>query len=115
MTVFAVTRAVNQPRFFASDEPIPPEVEIGISYKSGRGLDSQAKALFEKYRKPTGELSQSFHLAAFISVHWSLVLLPARFGAGLYLEKGSFGFGYDLSHHPVLGMTHTMRLMISKM
>lgn len=114
MTVFVVTRALNQPRYFDGDGPIRPEIETGVSYKTGRGLDSQAKALFEKYRKPTAELSQSFQLATFISVHWSLVLLPARFGAGMYLEKGAFGFGYDLSHHPVLGMTHTVRLIISK-
>jgi len=114
MTIFAVTRAVNQPRYYAGDEPIRPELEIGVSYKTDRGLDSQARALFEKYQKPTAELSQSFHLADYISINWSLVLLPARFGAGLALETGAFGFRYDLSHHTVLGMTHTVRLTISR-
>ncbi len=113
MTIFAAARAVNQPRRFDGDEPVRPKLEIGISYRTDRGLDSQAKALFEKYQKPTAELSQSFQVAEFFSVSWSLVLLPARFGAGLSLEKGAFGFGYALSHHPVLGVTHAVRLALS--
>jgi hypothetical protein len=112
--IFAVTRSVNQPRYCASDPSRMPEVETGISYNSRKGLDSQIKALFIRHQKPAAELSQSFALYEYARLNWALVLWPARFGGGIHLEKGHFGFDYKISHHPVLGMTHTIMLTISK-
>ncbi len=113
-TVFAVARALNQPRFARHDEPVPPELEIGLSYKTDEGLDSQVRALFIRHRKPTAQLSQAFRLTDYFAISWALVLRPARLGAGLHLEKGAFGLVYRLSHHPVLGMTHTVNLILSE-
>jgi hypothetical protein len=115
MVAYMLSRSINQPRYHDNDQPAPPEAEIGVSYKSNEGLDSEIKALFTRHRKPTAELSQSFRLADFASVNWALVLLPARFGAGINLTKGSFGFEYKISHHPVLGLTHTVGLSIFKL
>lgn len=112
LSIFALTRSINQPRYYENGRPAPPEAELGISYKSKEGLDSQVKTLFARYRKPTAELSQSFRLAEFASINWALVLLPARFGAGIDLIKGAFGFQYKISHHPVLGLTHTVGLEV---
>lgn len=114
ITAFVVTRSFNQPRYHKRGRTIMPEVEIGVSYKSREGLDSQAKALFVRHQKPTAELSQSFRLNEFAHINWSLVLLPARFGGGLNLTKGHFGFDYKLSHHPVLGLTHIVMLTVFK-
>lgn len=115
MLAYALSRSINQPRYHDNGQPAPPEAEVGVSYKSNEGLDSQVKALFIRYRKPTAELSQSFRLADFASVNWALVLLPARFGAGINLTRGSFGFEYKISHHPVLGLTHTVGLSVFKL
>ncbi len=112
VTLFAATRAINQPTYYDGGESLPPEGEIGISLKSSEGLDSHAKALFIRYRKPTAELSQSFRLSDYAQINWALVLRPARFGAGLNLEHGHFGFDYRFSHHPVLGWTHTVMLTV---
>jgi hypothetical protein len=112
-SIFAVTRAVNQPRYYESGARTMPEGEVGLSYRSGEGLDSQTKALFVRGQKPTAELSQAFRLNGFARLNWALVLLPARFGAGLSLEKGHWGFEYRYSHHPVLGGTHTVILSVS--
>jgi hypothetical protein len=109
---FALTRSFNQPKYYTGGPSIMPEAEIGASYKSRQGLDSQAKALFIRHQKPTAELSQSLRLSEYASINWALVLLPARFGGGLSLEKGRFVFDYKISHHPVLGATHTIILTI---
>ena len=114
MAVFALTRSFNQPHYYPRSSAVMPEAEIGLSYKSHEGLNSQAKALFVRRQKPTAELSQSFRLNEYASISWVLVLLPARFGGGLHLEKGSFGFDYEISHHPVLGLTHTVMLAVFK-
>jgi hypothetical protein len=114
IAAFILTRSLNQPKYSDYSPAIMPEFEIGLSYKSGEGLDSQAKALFVRHQKPTAELSQSFRLGKYARINWALVLLPARFGGGLNLEKGHFAFDYKLSHHPVLGMTHTVMLTIFK-
>jgi len=114
-TVFAMMRSFNQPHYYNRSAAIMPEAEIGISFKSGEGLDSQAKALFVRHQKPTAELSQSFTLNEYAAINWALVLLPARFGGGLHLAKGRFEFDYKLSHHPVLGLTHTVMLTVFKM
>jgi hypothetical protein len=111
---YAVTRSINQPRYYENGRTAAPEAEFGVSYKSSEGLDSQVKTLFVRYQKPTAELAQSFRLADFASVNWALVLLPARFGAGINLSKGSFGFEYKISQHPVLGLTHTIGLSVFK-
>jgi len=113
-TIFALTRSFNQPHYYSRSPAVMPEAEMGISYRSGEGLDSQAKALFVRHQKPTAELSQSFRLNEYVSLNWALVLLPARFGAGLQLAKGHFELDYKLSHHPVLGMTHTIMLTVYK-
>ena len=112
-TFFMVARAVNQPRYFAGDAPLPPEAEIGVSFRSNEGLDNQVKFLFVKDQKPTGELSQSFKLNHYASINWAMVLLPVRFGVGLQLVHDRYGFGYKYSHHPVLGSTHFILLSIS--
>jgi hypothetical protein len=114
LTIYGMTRSVNQPRYYAGSQPILPEAEFGISYKSVDGLDSQVKALFIRRRKPTAELSQSYRLSSYASLNWAMVLLPARFGAGLSLEKGNFGFDYKFSHHSILGPTHTVMLAVFK-
>ncbi len=111
---YALTRSINQPRYDDNGRPALPEAEFGVSYKSKEGLDSQIKTLFVRYQKPTAEVSQSFRLADFASVNWALVLLPARFGAGIDLTKGVFGFEYKISHHPVLGLTYTVGLSVFK-
>jgi hypothetical protein len=113
-TVYAVSRAVNQPRYHDGGQAVMPEVEAGMSYKSGEGLDSQVKALFVRRQKPTAEISQAFRLSDFARISWALVLLPARFGGGICLEKGHVAFEYKISHHPVLGATHTVLLLVSK-
>ncbi len=56
VTVYVVFRSINQPRYHAHGQPVQPESEMGISYKSPQGLDSQAKALFIRHQKPTAEL-----------------------------------------------------------
>lgn len=114
ITLFAVSRSLNQPRYYAGGRPVLPEAEIGVSYTSREGLDSQAKALFVRYQKPTAELSQSFRLSGHARISWAMVLQPARFAAGLHLEKSHLGFVYRISHHPVLGLTHTVTLSIFK-
>ncbi len=111
---YALTRSLNQPRYYDNGQPARPEAEFGVSYRSKEGLVSQVKTLFIRYQKPTAELSQSFRLADFASVNWALVLLPARFGAGIDLTRGAFGFEYKISHHPVLGLTHTVALSVFK-
>jgi len=113
-TVYAVSRAVNQPRYYDGGQTVMPESETGMSYKSGEGLDSQVKALFVRHQKPTAEISQAFRLSDFARISWALVLLPARFGGGICLEKGHVAFEYRISHHPVLGATHTVLLSVSK-
>jgi len=113
LTFFGVGRSLNQPRYYKGGAKIWPEGEAGVSFKSRDGLDSQAKALFVRYQRPTGELSQSLQMAAGISINWALVLLPVRLGVGLALEKGAFGFEYKFSHHPILGSTHTVLLAFS--
>ena len=107
---YLLTRSFNQPKYYVASAPVMPEAEIGISYKSSEGLDSRVKTLFIRHQKPTAELSQSVRLNEYARLNWALVLLPARFGGGLQLEKGQFGFDYKLSHHPVLGLTHTVML-----
>ena len=108
--VYSVLRSINQPRYYDGDGPLPPEAEIGLSFRSPEGLASQARALFIRYQKPTAQLAQSLRLAEYAQLNWALVLSPVRFGVGLALEKGHFGFEYRFSHHPVLGPTHTINL-----
>jgi len=110
--MYAVTRVINQPAYYEGGTPEPPQAEFGLSLVSKDGLDSQFKALFVRYKKPTAEISQSFELASYARLNWALVLLPARFGLGLDLERGRFGFGYHFSHHPVLGATHAVILTV---
>ncbi len=110
LTGYILMRSFNQPKYYTASAPVMPEAEIGVSYKSSEGLDSQAKALFVRHQKPTAELSQFFQLNEYARISWALVLLPARFGGGLHLEKGQFGFDYKISHHPVLGLTHMVML-----
>jgi hypothetical protein len=110
--IYAVTRVINQPSYYKGGSPEPPQAEFGLSLASKDGLDSQFKALFIRYHKPTAEISQSFELASYAQLNWALVLLPARFGLGLDLERGRFGFGYHFSHHPVLGATHAVILTV---
>ena len=112
--VFAVARALNQPRYYSGDEPLRPQFECGLSYKTDEGLDNQVKALFVKSEKPSAELSQSFKPVDYARINWALVLLPVRFGAGLDLNHGRFEFGYRFSHHPVLGATHTILLTVNR-
>lgn len=112
--VFMVTRAINQPRYYPGEEPLRPQFECGLSFKTEEGLDNQVKALFVKFEKPTAELSQSFQPAAYARINWALVLSPVRFGTGLNLNHGRFEFGYRFSHHPVLGATHTVLLTVNK-
>ncbi len=112
ITFYAVTRSINQPRYYAADRTVVPEAEIGVSYKSREGLDSQIEALFVRFERPTAQLTQAFRLNEYARLNWSLVLLPARFGGGLRLEKGHFVFDYKISHHPVLGLTHTVMLTV---
>jgi len=109
--LFSVIRSINQPRFYPGSPAIRPEIETGLSYRSGSGLDSQVKALFVRHRKPTAELSQSFAISRIAGLNWSLVLRPARFGGGFYVAKGWFTFDYRISHHPVLGFTHGVTLI----
>jgi hypothetical protein len=112
ITVYAVTRSFNQPRYYPTDRTVVPEAEIGVSYKSREGLDSQVGALFVRFERPTAQLTQAFRLNEYARLNWALVLLPARFGGGLRLEKGHFVFDYKISHHPVLGLTHTVMLTV---
>jgi hypothetical protein len=109
---FGTTRSINNASYGQESEDIPAEGEIGVSYTTVEGLDSQAKALFTKYDGPTGELSQSLRLAEYASVNWTLVLSPPRFGGGLNLHQGHLGFEYKISHHPLLGPTHSVYLTI---
>lgn len=109
---YVVARTINQPRYYPTDEPLPPEVECGVSYKSKEGLDSQGKLLFVKYQKPTAELTQAIALTEYAALNWALVLQPVRFGAGLTLSKGHFIFDYKFSHHPVLGPTHMVGISV---
>lgn len=109
---YVVGRSINQPRFYDSSDPINPEGEIGLSLRSGDGLDSQIKAIFIKYHQPSAEILQSFELSKLASINWSLVLKPIRFGAGFALTHNQFGFEYKFSHHPVLGGTHTVSLLL---
>lgn len=111
---YGVARTINQPKYYESAQPLAPEFEIGLTYKTGDGLDNQIKALFIRDQKPTAAVMQSFDLNKYASINWSLVLRPARFVGGLSLEKGHFGFDYRFSHHPVLGATHTVMLVVFK-
>lgn len=113
LTFFGVGRSLNQPRYYAGGATVLPEGEAGLSFKSRDGLDSQAKVLFVRYQKLTGELSQSLQMVPYASVNWALVLSPVRLGVGLALEKKSFGFEYKFSHHPLLGSTHSVILAFS--
>lgn len=111
---YVVARTINQPRYYPGDEPLPAEVELGVSYKSKEGLDSQGKLLFVKYQKPTAELTQAITLTEYAALNWALVLQPVRFGAGLTLSKGHFIFDYKFSHHPVLGPTHMISISLMR-
>lgn len=113
VTAYVVLRSINQPRYHAHGQPVLPEAEMGISYKSPHGLDSQAKALFIRHQKPAAELLQAFRVSEYARLSWCLVLAPVRFGGGLHLEKGHFRFDYTVSHHPVLGLTHTVGMTVA--
>jgi hypothetical protein len=105
-------RSLNQPRYYDRGRPIDPEIECGVTYRTPGGLDSQVRALFIRDQKPSAQLSQSFLLAPYASLNWALVLDPVRFGGGMHLQSDHIGFDYTLSHHPILGMTHTVTLTI---
>lgn len=108
MIVYGVTRTINQPRYTTNSGRFPITAEIGISYKTGEYLESQAKAQFDKYHKPTAQILQAVRLAKYAGVSYGLILSPVRVTAGVKLEKNHLGFEYQFSHHPVLGMTHNL-------
>jgi len=112
LIAYMVARTINRPRYCVGADRLAREGEIGLSYRSGEYLDSQIKTLFIERQKRTAQLVQAFQLNKFAQINWSLVLSPVRFGAGVKLEKGHLGFGYLFSHHPVLGPTHTVSLLL---
>ena len=110
--IFGTVRNINEPRYYTGGVREPLESEMGVSFKSSGLLDNQARLLFIKYRKPSALLAQGIWLADYLQVNWSFVLRPARLGVGLKIMQKHFGFGYTFSHHPVLGETHRVSLMV---
>ncbi|MCK5125050.1 MAG: hypothetical protein KAR42_02235 [candidate division Zixibacteria bacterium] len=110
--LFGTARNINRPKYYNSSDKLPLEAECGISYLSKSSLDSQISVLLREHEKPTAMTTQSFKLDKRIQLNWTLVLYPIRFGGGLDLETSHLGFNYKVSHHPVLGMTHTVLLSV---
>ncbi|MFH1700956.1 MAG: hypothetical protein ABIE07_10245 [Candidatus Zixiibacteriota bacterium] len=109
---YGMLRAIGQPSYANGKSDIPTEAEVGASYKNKAGLDSQIRFLFIRDQKPTAELSQDFQMAEYAHINWALVLAPVRIGGGLKFEHHKMTFEYKFSHHPVLGLTHTVLLGI---
>ncbi|MEE9443399.1 MAG: hypothetical protein V3V99_12110 [candidate division Zixibacteria bacterium] len=111
---YGLIRAINKPSYIVNKRDIPTEAELGASYKNKTGLDSQIKFLFIQYQKPTAEISQDFQMVEYAHINWALVLAPVRVGAGLKFEHRKMTFEYKFSHHPVLGLTHSVLLGIGR-
>lgn len=111
---FGIVRSLNQPTYSDNENSLPIEAELGLSYINKASLDSQLKLLFIEYQKPTAEISQDFEMAKYAHINWALVLAPVRVGAGLKFEHQKMTFEYKFSHHPVLGLSHSVLLGISR-
>ncbi len=112
ITVFAIGRNLNQPVLYDGGERLRSEVEIGLLYLSRSFLDSQIRFLFVRGESPTGAISQSVPIEKSIRVFWTLVLSPVRFGGGIEIYQSPVSFDYRITHHPVLGETHTVLLTV---
>lgn len=112
ISVYGVTRNMNQPSYTSGSRSQRPEAEFGFLYQSSNGLANLIQALFVRQNKPTAAIGQMFPLADIVDIHWLLVLSPVRFGGGLRITKDPLIITYRYSHHPVLGATHTISLTI---
>lgn len=86
------------------------EGEAGFSFLTAGGIVSQGRVLLTSESDPTMAIAQQFELADELTLNWILVMKPVRFGGGCRLAVAGFVFGFDTSHHPILGWIHTVSL-----
>ncbi len=68
------------------------------------------RLILEKYEKPLLSFGQFINLTEKNGLFWGLSFNPLKYGGGFEIEYKKFSFVYGVSHHPVLGFSHTVSL-----
>lgn len=68
------------------------------------------RLVFEKYEKPQLSLGQFINLSRTNGLFWGLGLNPLKYGGGVEVEYKKISIIYGVTHHPVLGFSHTVSL-----
>lgn len=101
---------LNRPKMANEVEGENTKVKIYGEIDSDKKHSVTGSVVFEKYEKPLLSLGQFISLSDKNGLFWGLSLNPLKYGGGFEIEFKKVSIVYGVSHHPVLGFSHTVSL-----
>jgi len=101
---------INNPKIAKNVEGESIKLNIFAEISGGEKHSVTGRLILEKYEKPFLSLGQFIHLTKTNGLFWGMSLNPLKYGGGFEIVYKKFSVDYGVSHHPVLGFSHSISL-----
>jgi hypothetical protein len=101
---------INKPKIANNVDGENVKLNLFAEIEGGGKHSVTGRFILEKYEKPLLSFGQFINLTEKNGLFWGLSFNPLKYGGGFEVEYKKVSFVYGVSHHPVLGFSHTVSL-----